>query len=547
MPTKHDLKWRAVESALSVASTMGQRERLLNQVVNRITDEHELVDASIREFEYAGASEGMILYPLVQGRSPVRNYMVCALAHAFRVRGYEPLVLLCDASLEMCMKRRHDEHDDARCAVCTHTGRKLFDAFGLDPIYLSDVPVNTGEQFSVDDPEDPFDVEYGGVDLSNFAIGSTRNRLKRNEINLEDAETRMMYEGFLRSGAHLVDATDHLLNQHDVTHVLGNHPAYLYGGVPLAAARERGVQTITIMGGKRDRTLIVGYFDDATPLPTYTDQAYLDEVLERPLKDEQNEELDELIEGRRDGSTVRYHYAGGADESVDADDEALMVGVFSNLMWDASLGSKAITFANPYEWVVQTLSTLTGHESVSVILKPHPAEAMRDSNRRLDHWLQREHPELVNRIDLLPPDTDVSPYEMIADIDIGVVYSTNLALEMAIEGIPAIVAADVHYRGHGFTIDPEGREAYLETLRNIEDIEMTAEMQTRARRYAHLLWVRKHIPYPVYETSSKDDFGSVHALPVDHDDLTPGNKHIDFVIDRVLAGEPVVQPLRGDN
>ncbi|WP_415380080.1 hypothetical protein [Halosimplex sp. TS25] len=545
MPTRHDLKWWAIEGMLPVASALGQREAVIDRVIDRITDEHEIVDPAIRQFEYKGEPKGRIVYPVVQGRAPVRNYMVCTLAHAFRVRGYEPVFLLCDSSLSMCMKKRRDGHDDARCEVCTHTGRRLFEAFGYDPVTLSELPgADHNATVEVDDLADPFDITYRGVDLSDFAVASTRNHLKMNEIDLSDPETRALYEGLLDGGAHLVDATAALIKETGATRIVGNHPAYIYGGVPLATAREQGLQAVTIMGGKRDRTLLVGYFDEETPLPTYTDQDYLDEVLDRPLSDGQDAEVEEIMAGRRDGSEIRYHYASNSEVSVEAGSgDGLTVGVFSNLMWDASLASKAITFADPYEWVVRTLSVLARREDVHVVMKPHPAEAMRESNRRVDRWLESEHPDIVDRIELLPPDTDVSPYELMGDLDVGVVYSTNLALEMAIDGIPAVVAADVHYRGNGFTIDPENREAYLEILRNIDNVGMTDEMQTRARRYAHLLWVRKHIPYRVYETSSKDDFGSVHALPVEHEDLTPGNEHVDFIIDQVLAGEPVVRPL----
>lgn len=543
MPTKRDLQWRALEAGLPVASAVGQRERLLDQVVDRITDEHRIVDASIREFEYEGEPEGTILYPIVQGRAPVQNYMVCSLAHAFRARGYDPLVVLCDGALEMCMKKRRDGHDDARCDVCTRTGQRLFEAFGFEPVALSDLP-GADPDLSVASVADPMAVTYEGVEISDFAVASTRNRLKRNEIDLDDPETRSLYDGLLRSAAHLIDATDALLDRYDVTHVVGNHPAYLYGGVPLATARERGLRCVTIMGGKRDRKLIVGYFEEDTPLPTYTRQEYLDEVLSRPLTDEQGAELDEMIAGRRDGSAVRYHYASDAGGSLDsAPTDATLVGVFSNLMWDASLSSKDITFADPYEWVVETLATLVESDDVAVVLKPHPAEVMRESNRRLDHWLQREHPDLVERIDLLPPDTDISPYALMDQIDACVVYSTNLALEMALDGVPAVVAADVHYRGNGFTFDPSGTEEYRKLLRSIDELEMTDEMRQRARRYAHLLWVRKHVDYPVYETASKDDFGSVRARPVSHDDLAPGTEHVDFIVDRVLADEPVVRPL----
>jgi hypothetical protein len=48
--------------------------------------------------------------------------------------------------------------------------------------------------------------------------------------------------------------------------------------------------------------------------------------------------------------------------------------------------------------------------------------------------------------------------------DLGLVYTTTVGMEMAMSGVPTIVAGHTHYRGKGFTLDPAGWEEFFELL-----------------------------------------------------------------------------------
>ena len=48
--------------------------------------------------------------------------------------------------------------------------------------------------------------------------------------------------------------------------------------------------------------------------------------------------------------------------------------------------------------------------------------------------------------------------------DVGLVYTTTVGLEMAMRGLPVIVSGQTHYRGCGFTLDPDSWVKYYKTI-----------------------------------------------------------------------------------
>jgi hypothetical protein len=48
--------------------------------------------------------------------------------------------------------------------------------------------------------------------------------------------------------------------------------------------------------------------------------------------------------------------------------------------------------------------------------------------------------------------------------DLGIVYTTTVGLEMAMSGVPVVVAGQTHYRNKGFTLDPDSWDSYFALL-----------------------------------------------------------------------------------
>ena len=64
-------------------------------------------------------------------------------------------------------------------------------------------------------------------------------------------------------------------------------------------------------------------------------------------------------------------------------------------------------------------------------------------------------PELPDHIHIVQAHDPINTYDLITVSDLGLVYTTPVGMEMAMSGVPAIVSGATHYRGKGFTLDPE--------------------------------------------------------------------------------------------
>ncbi len=62
--------------------------------------------------------------------------------------------------------------------------------------------------------------------------------------------------------------------------------------------------------------------------------------------------------------------------------------------------------------------------------------------------------ELPEHIRLIGAKEKVNTYDLMEIGGLGLVYTTTVGMEMAMYGVPVIVAGDTHYRGRGFTYDP---------------------------------------------------------------------------------------------
>ncbi len=73
-------------------------------------------------------------------------------------------------------------------------------------------------------------------------------------------------------------------------------------------------------------------------------------------------------------------------------------------------------------------------------------------------------PELPEYIHVIHPEEKINTYDLVDITDIGLVYTTTVGLEMALKGIPVVVAGKTHYRDRGFTDDPNSWVEYFKLL-----------------------------------------------------------------------------------
>ncbi|WP_439026674.1 capsular polysaccharide export protein, LipB/KpsS family [Haloarchaeobius sp. DT45] len=491
------------------------------------------IDPRIREFASNEDSyEGTVVFPVVQGHT-LNLYRYGILAHAFRVRGYRPIILYCTGELDLCHRKSSTWNDDSICTVCTHFGETLLEEFGLDAYSLADY-YDPERVPNVDSFEDLRSVTYEGVDVSEFALSSLRKHLKRHHIEIT-GKHREQYVKFLRSALRLVQCSNLFYDGVDPDVVIAHDDKYIYGGIPLRVALNRGLIAYSHGYGWRDQALIVGRVTESESFAHYPETDSVNERLSTPLSSAEADKIESIIDGRRSGENVRYQYSNYNANSVASVGDKTTIAMFTNLIWDASLEAKDSPFPAVFDWISKTIETVAEQTDIHLVIKTHPAEAKFGTNERVDEWIQNNHGPLPEQVTLLAPDADVDTYKLIGGIDVGVVYNSTVGMEMAYEGVPVIVGGDTHYRGLDFTFDPESVAEYVDVLGRPSSLEMTDEMTSRARRYAYYLFVQKHIYFPYYETGQD----GVSVLPVSHKDIL-NDSSLEALVSNIVNGRPTL-------
>ncbi|WP_151145652.1 hypothetical protein [Haloarcula sp. CBA1131] len=417
--------------------------------------------------------------------------------------------------------------------MCNYAGRSLLSAFGLEGIPIESLLSETYGAPEVDTTLET----YRGISVADYAMSSTRRFLLRHSIDFEDSYHRETYLRFLRSAVILVDMCEALFEQYPFDAVLAHDDRYVHGGIHLAVAQKHGVTSYSHALGRREGTILFGNAGNRSSLPFFTDYDTLQTELAEPLSASEERRVEDIMTARTEGSDVRINYSARTNNSFDSSADCT-VGIFTNLIWDASLEVEELVFPDVLDWIDDTVEHVSSVDGVQFVLKTHPAETKFGTDESVEGRIRDGHDPLPDNLEILSPNTDVDTYALIRDLDAGIVYNSTVGLEMAYEGVPTIVAGDTHYRDLGFTFDPETQDEYFRLLGNIRDLEMDEEMIARAKRYVHVYFEQKHVDFPFFKTQSA---GDNEYFKVEHDEVKPGNENFDFIVRKILADEPVLR------
>src|SRR5262249_54952425 len=181
--------------------------------------------------------------------------------------------------------------------------------------------------------------------------------------------------------------------------------------------------------------------------------------------------------------------------------------LFTNITWDTAAQDRDRAFADMFSWVVATVRLFEATPLAQLVIRVHPAEV------RVPGWetrdpvlarLARTVPALPPNVRLVGPESDLSSYTLMELARCGLVYTSTAGLEMAMEGIPTVVAGLVHYAGKGFTLDPGTIEDYRDAVTRALALPRDATVRERARRYGYAFFFRSFLPMPLVAENAPD-------------------------------------------
>jgi hypothetical protein len=190
-------------------------------------------------------------------------------------------------------------------------------------------------------------------------------------------------------------------------------------------------------------------------------------------------------------------------------DERTVVLLATNVLGDSLTLGRELFSQNMEEWLERTLQYFAGKPEVQLVIRVHPGEVLIHGQSMVD-VINHVLPQLPPHIRVIGPKEKVNTYDLIAAADVGLVYTTTVGLEMAMSGVPVIVAGNTHYREKGFTQDADSWVRYHKLLKEVledpEKFRLSQDQLNLAWAYAYRFFFDFPRPFPWHLLQCWEDY-----------------------------------------
>lgn len=146
------------------------------------------------------------------------------------------------------------------------------------------------------------------------------------------------------------------------------------------------------------------------------------------------------------------------------------VCLFTNLNFDTAVLEKHSAFKNMIDWIIEVINFWQANNiKTGLVIRIHPGEVkLRTPSKEFAAEIIKPYITSPNIV-LLDSTDSVNSYNLIEKMDLALVYTSTIGLEIAYRGKPVIVAGDSFYRNKPFIVAPETKESYFATVRRLID------------------------------------------------------------------------------
>ncbi len=485
------------------------------------------------ELIHVNEERPLVVVPLLE----TNHYMhlhILAMAKAFSLRGYDILVIVCDEYLPACeIKNCRMSQSLNPCFKCTTNRSLLTKSFGLRTLTLSSI-------FS--DIEDP--VGYGKKTFEDYSLD-----VEKFDLIVEDSVTRHFYGAEMsfdpkevskiRAGhketAYISLALGEiLLKEYSPSICFNIMMVYTAWGPLIDLFESAGIAPITLsMTQFNFNAIRLNNADLFRHKRTY--QRFLDNRGNIGLSNDESKALDSFLINRKTGNDDLMkewnYFQDSSVEDLGINKDKKNVFLFTNLPWDQGLGEFAGIFDDVLDWVYKTIEHFKYDEEIDIWIKPHPVEVRgpAKSGKTVTEFISTEYQELPDNIHIINADDGINTYSLYKHIDVGVVLTGTIGLEMALDGIPVVSAGVNPCYGLGILSEPGTESDYYKAITS--DSNLIDDMND-LRLFSYFYFIHQCLKWPLTKRSHGDNFTDYEFSS--SDDLKTGNmEDLDIIFDEI--------------
>ena len=491
-----------------------------------------------------------VFIPLIETSHPL-THQILILGKALQLRGASVKVLLCGEVLDGCeVKSINNEKINDRCWDCRVQRNNLIPFYGL-------------ETFSIDDI-------LSKKVLEKFKKESLDIK-KNKKIILHDIDlTKSIKESIIRYFYGKVPKDDKknnkLLSEHIFTGLLTTEIAYkidqkwnpdIVLNHMTAYSAWNGIYEYYKKNGNRFHTITYTQFDFKKISFDWNDLyhsnkrfiRYCNYRKNKNLYDKEKDILNTFLNNRYSGNSAIFKkYGCFEDDSlknlklkIKFDGKKRNIFLFSNLLWDIGLDDFDGLYKKVILWVKRTIILLANNKNINLYIKPHPAEKYESDKtlKGLKEILLDELEEIPKNIFFIDHELKVNSYDLFPLIDLGLVYSGTLGLEMILNQIPTVSAGKTPFYKLGFSGEPKNENTYLKYL--LGEKKVIIPDQEKVKLFAYFYFIRSKIPWNLTHKAYGGRFKGFTFKKLD--EILPGKSNIlDHLCDCIVSQDKKIVP-----
>lgn len=510
--------------------------------------------------ETAQNGQNILIATTVGGFSALSS-LESLLAVALTLRGVRVHTLLCDAALPACLRVEYPTIPDPQviadygirgrlCDDCQRTGEYLFDSLGLQNHklggFIDTASRQRASRFASEVLlEEIPDFQLDGVAVGEHAYAGALRYFASGNINNEPLG-EVVVRRYLEAAILTAESLSRLTNEYSFASSCFNHGIYCPQGVIGEVLRRAGTRVVNWNIAYRKKCFIFSH-----------ENTYHHTLLEEPVSAWESmpwsaaaeNEITEYLRSRWQGSNDWIWFHEKPDERFDRiaaelglDRNKPIIGMLTNVMWDAQLHYRANAFPDMLSWVLDTIAYFAQRPDLQLVIRIHPAEirGTLPSRQPLLHEISNAWPALPPNVKVIAPESPVSTYAVMERCDSVLIYGTKTGVELTSIGIPVIVAGEAWIRNKGVTLDASTRDEYLNLLGSLPHGRRLDEAtRLRALKYAYHFFYRRMIPLDFMEpTGAWPPYRpSIESL----EQLMPGaDPGLDLICDGIMKGTPFI-------
>ena len=343
-------------------------------------------------------------------------------------------------------------------------------------------------------------------DVQEISLWDAQYTLMREEVNMASTKDRLLYDLRMKRNTFAALTALEWMQTHKPDVVLIPNGLILEMGVVFRVARHLNIPAITFeFNDQREQIWLA----QNTSIMRQDTDYLVRERCSLPMTDEMYERLADLENARR-GARVwgkskrlwQYVSAQGADQTrkVLGLDDRPVVLLAANVLGDSLTLGRNVFAESMSEWITKTVQYFAKRTDVQLVVRIHPGEKIVPQAKSMGTVVREALPEIPSHIHLIGALDNINTYDLIEIANLGLAYTTTVGVETAMNGIPVISCGDTHYRGRGFTIDPNSWDEYFSTLENVlSDLpahRLTEEQVAKAWNYAYRFFFEYPRPFP---------------------------------------------------